>query len=336
MRAPEFWARDGALPRLLAPLGQAYHLAGVLRRALVTPWQAPVPVICVGNLVAGGAGKTPVALSLLEILEQRGHAPAALTRGYGGRTAGPTRVDAAIHDAAAVGDEALLLARMAPTWVAGDRVAGAKAAVAAGADVLVMDDGFQNPGLKKDLSLLVVDGAYGLGNGRVIPAGPLRETPASGLARADAVVVVGAEAAAIDRRLAQRPILRARLVPDDAALAGRRVLAFAGIGRPEKFFDSLRGLGAELAGTRAFADHQPYDTAILTELRQAAEAAQATLVTTAKDALRLGPEKPGDILVLDVSLAWEDKSALSELLARLPLSAAPDPAAKHPPQEQPG
>ncbi|WP_193367286.1 tetraacyldisaccharide 4'-kinase [Pelagibius marinus] len=324
MQAPDFWRHDGLLARLLSPLGGAYHLAGVLRRGATRPWQAPLPVICVGNLVAGGAGKTPVALSLLEILRERGLKPAALTRGYGGAAAGPLRVEPGVHDAATVGDEALLLAAAAPTWVARDRVAGAKAAAEDGAQVIVMDDGFQNPSLKKDLSLLVIDAGYGLGNQRVMPAGPLRETAAGGFARADAVVVIGAdqyEGSYIGETeknlIGDRPVLRARLQPSDDALRGKRVFAFAGIGRPEKFFDTLRGLGAELAGTESFPDHQPYTAATLARLRDAARTAGAQLVTTAKDAARLGASAP-DIAVLDVALAWNDKEALLRLLERLP------------------
>jgi tetraacyldisaccharide 4'-kinase len=319
MQAPDFWRHDGLLARLLSPLGGAYHLAGVLRRAATRPWQAPLPVICVGNLVAGGAGKTPVALSLLEILRARGLKPAALTRGYGGAAVGPLRVVPGAHDAAAVGDEALLLAAAAPTWVARDRVAGAKAAAADGAQVIVMDDGFQNPALKKDLSLLVVDAAYGLGNGRVMPAGPLREMPAGGFARADAVVVVGERYIGETEKnlIGDRPVLRARLQPKDTSLQGKRVFAFAGIGHPEKFFETLLGLGAELAGTESFPDHQPYTATTLARLRSAAQAAGAQLVTTAKDAARLGADAP-DIAVLDVDLAWDDKEALLRLLERLP------------------
>jgi len=314
MRAPEFWHRDSALARLLTPLGLAYHLAGVLRRAATTPKQAPVPVICVGNLVAGGAGKTPVVLSLLSILQQQGLRPAALTRGYGGSAAGPLRVDPQKHDAAAVGDEALLLARQAPTWLARDRAAGAEAAAAAGARVVVLDDGFQNPRLHKDLSLLIIDAGYGLGNRRVIPAGPLRELAAGGLARADAVVVLGETTIGETEKnlIGGLPLLRARLRPRGTELAGQRVFAFAGIGRPEKFFATLEEAGAKVVGREAFADHAPYDEATLARLRATAEAARARLVTTAKDAARLSPA--ADIEVLDVDLAWEDKEALLRLL----------------------
>ncbi|MEQ8355467.1 MAG: tetraacyldisaccharide 4'-kinase [Kiloniellaceae bacterium] len=320
MRAPEFWHRDGPLARLLAPLGQAYHLAGAVRRAAAAPWQAPAPVICIGNLVAGGAGKTPVVLSLLAILSERGLKPAALSRGYGGTAAGPLQVDPARHDAAEVGDEALLLAAAAPTWVARDRVAGAKAAIAEGADVLVMDDGFQNPQLAKDLSFLVIDTDYGLGNGRVMPAGPLRETPASGFARADAIVSLGeAYIGETEKNLAGKlPVLKARILPRDGGLAGQRVFAFAGIARPEKFYRTLQALGAEVVGRENFADHQPYDAATLARLGRAAEALKARLVTTDKDAARLGRARPPEVAVLDVSLAWDDKDALLRLLERLP------------------
>lgn len=323
MRAPEFWSNNGLTARLLTPLGAAYHLAGVLRRGLVSPQSVDVPVICIGNLVAGGAGKTPVALSLIEMLRESGRKPAALTRGYGGSETGPLRVQPSSHDTAMVGDEALLLAATAPTWLARDRVSGARAAVADGAEVIVMDDGFQNPGLKKDLSLLVVDAAYGFGNRRVIPAGPLRETPASGLARADAVVLVGGEDGrqADDSLFAGKPVLRARLLPQDNKLAGERIFAFAGIGRPEKFFRSLRDIGAEVVGSEAFADHQPYDSDTLERLRSAAKAADARLVTTAKDAVRLGPEAPRDVTVLHVVLTWDDKTAIERLLSGLALPA---------------
>ncbi len=330
MRAPDFWTEDGALAALLAPLGAGYDLAGRLRRALVPSVAADIPVVCVGNLVAGGAGKTPVVLALVETLTARGVAVHCLSRGYGGSSPGPRRVDAACDSAAEVGDEALLLARAAPSWVARDRAAGARAAAAAGARVLVMDDGFQNPALAKDLSLLVVDGAYGFGNRRVMPAGPLRETVARGLARADAVVLLGRD----DRNLraplgARLPLLTARLAPRHGSenLVGHRVLAFAGIGRPEKFFATLAGpeggpgggLGAELVETRAFPDHHPYSAAELRSLRARARSLDAILVTTEKDAVRLTPEQREGIETLAVAVVWDDPAALQALLDELPL-----------------
>ena len=306
-RSPEFWRRDGALPRLLSPLSLLWTACGRARFALARPYRAPVPVVCVGNIVAGGAGKTPVALDLARRLGAH-----VVTRGYGGRLRGPVRV--ADHDYREVGDEPLLLARIAPTWVARDRAAGIRAAVAAGARAVVLDDGFQNPTFAKDLSLLVVDG---LGNGRVIPAGPLREPLADALARAEALVLMSGQIAA------PCPVLRARLEPlnpDD--FAGRKVVAFAGIGRPEKFFATLELCGATLIETHAFPDHHPYAEAELLPLVRAAEAAGALLATTSKDAVRLPPTLRGAIRILEVRVAWEDEAALASLLGSLVVSRA--------------
>jgi tetraacyldisaccharide 4'-kinase len=277
----------------------------------------PIPVICVGNLVAGGAGKTPVALSLLAAMMARGLAPHVLSRGYGGTEAGPLRVDPARHEAGHVGDEALLLAAVAPTWVARDRAAGARAIADAGGEVIVMDDGFQNPAVIKDLSLLVVDGAYGFGNGRLIPAGPLRERVADGLARADAVVLLEPDTQGLASRLSARlPVLRARIAPtaDGRRLSGTRVFAFAGIGRPEKFFATLDSLGAVLVGCRAYADHHLYRPSEIDEVLARAESMDAVPVTTEKDAVRLPPQMRARIQVLSVTVEWQDAGALDSLL----------------------
>ncbi|MCP5371118.1 MAG: tetraacyldisaccharide 4'-kinase [Hyphomicrobiales bacterium] len=325
MRAPEFWYRDSWPGALLAPLGWAWGAVVRRRLAAARPWKAPVPVVCVGNLVAGGAGKTPVVLDLAGRLAARGLAVHLLSRGYGGTAeAGPLRVDPGRHGAAQVGDEPLLLARRAPTWVGADRAAAARAAVADGAQVLVMDDGFQNPGLAKDLSILVVDGRRGFGNGRVMPAGPLREPLAGGLARAGALVVMGEDEWGEDERGAAAragalPVLGARPVPgpEAADLRGRRVAAFAGIGDPGKFFRTLDALGAERAVSRAFADHHPYTVADLARLAREAEAAGAVLVTTEKDAVRLPTTEPGLVTVLTITLQWDDEGAMDALLQPL-------------------
>ena len=317
MRAPEFWTKGGAVSGLLAPVGAGVGLAGRLRRAWVRPERVPIPVLCVGNLVAGGAGKTPVTLALLAAMTARGLAPQALSRGYGGTQAGPLRVDPAHHDAGHVGDEALLLAAVAPTWVAHDRAAGARAIVEASGGAIVMDDGFQNPAVAKDLSLLVVDGAYGFGNGRLIPAGPLRERVADGLARADAVVLLEPDTHGLAGRLSARlPVLRARIIPtaDGRRLAGVRVLAFAGIGRPEKFFATLDSLGAVLVGCRAYADHHPYRSSEIDEILARAESLDAVPVTTEKDAVRLPPQVRARVQVLAVTVEWQDTGALDSLL----------------------
>jgi tetraacyldisaccharide 4'-kinase len=323
VRAPEFWEHGGAAATLFQPLAALNTVAGVVRRALSSPWRAPVPVICIGNLVAGGAGKTPVTLSLAARLSKEGRRPHIVTRGYRGRLAGPVAVDPARHEATDVGDEALLLARAAPSWVARDRVAGAQAAIKAGADLILLDDGFQNPTIAKDLSLLVVDGGYGFGNHRVIPAGPLREPIARGLARADAVVILGADttgsAAAIAHRL---PVLHGRVVPRNADdLKGRKVVAFAGIGRPAKFYATLQELGAEIIARHDFPDHHSYRAAEARRLIAVARDAGALPVTTAKDAVRLPPETRGEVRVLDVEIEWSEPDALIELTRRAVLSA---------------
>ncbi len=319
MRAPEFWAKGGVLSALLGPVGAGYGLVGRLRRAWVRPVRVPIPVLCVGNLVAGGAGKTPVALSVLAAMTARGLAPHALSRGYGGTATGPLRVDPLRHDAEQVGDEALLLAGAAPTWVARDRAAGARAIVHAGGGAIVMDDGFQSPAVAKDFSLLVVDGTYGFGNGRLIPAGPLREPIADGLARADAVVLMHPDRLGLaDAFSARLPVLRARLVATaaGASLRGKRVLAFAGIGRPEKFFATLDSLGAVLVGCRAFADHHRYDPAEIDDVLRRADSMDAVAVTTEKDAVRLPPHMRARVQVLAVAVDWLDAAALDSLLDR--------------------
>ncbi len=286
-------------------------------------------MVCVGNLVAGGAGKTPVALALSAWLLEHDVPVHVVTRGYGGQLRGPVRVDPIRHDAAAVGDEALLLAARAPCWVARDRAAGVRAAVAAGAGAILLDDGFQNPTVAKTLGLIVVDAGYGFGNGRVIPAGPLRENLRRGLGRADAVVLIAGEEDAIGAEQLRPglgvPVLSAVLAPLlGERLAGSRVLAFAGIGRPEKFFATLRALGAVLVGTRAFPDHHPFRVAELEGLRRDAERSGARLITTAKDIVRVPSAQRAGIEVLEVEIRWPDPIALDRLFAPLMRSAHGD------------
>ncbi|HMD62501.1 MAG TPA: tetraacyldisaccharide 4'-kinase [Stellaceae bacterium] len=318
--APIFWEKPpGLLTGLLLPVGAAWDAAGRLRRVLTRSYRAPVPVVCVGNLVAGGAGKTPVALALSDWLRERGVAVHVVTRGHGGGLQGPVQVDRTCHDALAVGDEALLHAAHAPCWIARDRAAGVGAAVAAGASAILLDDGFQNPRIAKTLALIVVDAAYGFGNGRVIPAGPLRENLRGGLARADAVVLLAAEGNAGSdaewmRIAGGLPVLPAVLEPIcGERLAGARLLAFAGIGRPEKFFATLRALGAGLVGARAFPDHHPFRAVELEGLRRDAERAGARLITTAKDIVRVPSAQRAGIEVLEVQIRWPDPSALARL-----------------------
>ena len=336
--APGFWGRKpGLAAGLLAPLGAAWDAAGRLRRGTAHPYRAPIPVVCVGNLVAGGNGKTPVTLALLDWLGAQGIAAHAVTRGYGGRLGGPVRVDPAAHNAAAVGDEALLLAARAPSWVARNRARGVAAASAAGAPAVLLDDGFQNPRVAKTLSVVVVDAGYGFGNGRVMPAGPLRENLRRGLARTDAVVLVATagESPSPPRFEpdARRPIVPALLSPvDGTRFSGRRVLAFAGIGRPEKFLAALRSLGAELVAERRFPDHHPYRAHEIAALRRTADRERAQLVTTSKDFARLSSAQRAAIEVLEVEIRWPDPDALAGLLAPIVLSAGrnADAQRRHP------
>lgn len=319
--APRFWAEPpGILSDLFMPVAMAWDAGGRLRQWLSHAYCAPVPVICVGNLVAGGAGKTPVVLALAANLTDRGVIVQSVTRGYGGMLAGPILIDPARHDAVAVGDEALLLAVRAPCWVARNRAAGIHAAVAAGAQAVVLDDGFQNPTIAKTLSLIVIDAAYGIGNGRIIPAGPLRENPARGLARADAVVMLGTEAETRDLEhtgiCRGLPVLSGELTPvAGERLAGSRLLAFAGIGRPEKFFAAMRMVGVELVGTFAFPDHHPYAADEIAQLRRDAQRGHAQLVTTAKDIVRIPPADRDGIEVLETEVSWRDPVALDQLIS---------------------
>jgi tetraacyldisaccharide 4'-kinase len=314
MRAPDFWRHRGAVARLLAPLGTLYGASVAFKAAHAKPYRAPMKVICVGNLTAGGSGKTPIAIAVAQLLLDRGKKAVFLTRGYGGKARGPALVKPH-HDARLVGDEALLLARAAPTIVSRDRAIGGVVAAHEKPDVIVMDDGHQNFALAKDLSLVVVDGAGGMGNGLVLPAGPLREPVAQGLRRADAVILLGAGTP--DLAGFSGPVLRAYLEPLPHELAGRKVLAFAGIGRPQKFFDTLAGAGAFIQETESFADHYFYRPDDLAGLRARAKARGAQLVTTEKDLVRIPPEQRQDIVALAVRARFADEAALTRLLDRL-------------------
>ncbi|MAU61993.1 tetraacyldisaccharide 4'-kinase [Parvibaculum sp.] len=297
MREPRFWypARRGSTPlaaRLLSPAGAIFGLAGRIRRASTKPERAAVPVICIGNITAGGTGKTPLALTIAERLIAAGEKVHFLTRGYGGRETGPIRVDLAHHGAEDVGDEPLLLARTAPVWVAANRPEGAAAAVRGGAGLIVMDDGLQNPSLEKDFSILVVDAASGLGNGRLIPAGPLRERMDDALSRTNALILTGrghaGDGIAARARARAIPVFNSIVRPaSPPSFAEGPWLAFAGIGRPEKFFRTLRELGVELADTVAFPDHHPFRENDALRLLVRARELGATLITTEKDAARL-------------------------------------------------
>jgi tetraacyldisaccharide 4'-kinase len=329
MRAPEFWSQKnlGAqlASALLSPAGWVYGASVAYKAARAQPYRSKAKVICVGNLTAGGTGKTPIAIAIARAFMERQHKVVMLTRGYGGRMRGPAVVHAQTDVATDVGDEALVLAAAAPVVISRDRTAGAKLAESLGAEVIVMDDGHQNFSLAKDLSLVVVDAETGFGNRRVMPAGPMREPVGQGLARADAVVLVGNGRAPMPDL--GKPLLRAHIVPVDVLqLEAQQAIAFAGIGRPEKFFATLERLGAELADIQSFPDHHVYVQGELEQLRRKARVLRAILVTTEKDFVRLPPSERQDILYIPVRAAFENRAALNTLLDRI-VSTPPAAAA---------
>lgn len=322
IRPPRFWSDPHArvFPWLLSPLSALVATCAV-KRQKKAGWKAPVPVLCCGNLTTGGTGKTTVVLDLVARLKKRKITVHALTRGYGGRIKTATQVDLARHSARDVGDEALLLAQQCPTWVGGDRAASARAAVAAGATCLIMDDGFQNPGLHKDVSLLVVDGVVGLGNGHVLPSGPLRETPAGAFVRASAVLLIGPDETDFLTQYAGAlpDVTRADLQTglEAQGLKGARCIAFAGLGRPSKFFDGLRQAGVNPVQCLAFPDHYFYKDGDMNHLATLARQADAQLVTTPKDTVRFPPAFRKQLRTVGVGLVWQNEAAPEALLDQL-------------------
>jgi tetraacyldisaccharide 4'-kinase len=322
VREPAFWYRPpSVISRLLMPLGAVYGLVAGWRMQS-GGFDAGIPIICVGSYHAGGAGKTPMVLALTKLLRDLGETPVVLSRGYGGKWQGPVKVDPERHVAANVGDEPLMLALTVPVVIARDRVGGVALARSQGPSVILMDDGFQNPAISKDTSIIVIDGDRGLGNGCVFPAGPLRAPLPPQLARTDALIVIGdgtaARAVATAIAAQVRPVLSAHLKPDAASLAqldGKCVLAFAGIGDPARFFRTLRSAGVDVARERVFTDHHPFSREEIEALIAEAKRDRLTLVTTEKDLARLrGAEgiaaSARDIAAFAVTLEFDDAARL--------------------------
>jgi len=322
MKPPHFWSsgldpesRESApvVRFLLSPLAGLYTWIGARKLRKASPVKVSAPVICIGNITSGGSGKTPVTQALRALLKTSGIQAASLSRGYGGSLKGPLAVSAPSHKASEVGDEPLLLAQTGPTWISADRVAGAQAMVAQGVPAILMDDGHQNPSLHKDLSLLVIDAGAPFGNGYVLPKGPLREPIASGLRRADAVILMGDGPVPQIVTVSALPVFRARL-EQTAPIPTGALVAFAGIGRPERFFQALQAAGGDVRDMASFGDHHVYSPRELARLRSFAKVHDARLVTTEKDFIRLPDSERSDISPICVRAVFEDEKGLLRLL----------------------
>ncbi len=323
MRPPHFWSaqtdsksRDAApLTQLaLTPFAWLYATITARRIRLTAPQRVNAGVICVGNLTVGGTGKSPIVAALRARLTQiSGRRVASLSRGYGGRLKGPCRVDPTQHSAADVGDEPLMLAQSGESWIGADRAAAGYAMAADGVDLIIMDDGHQNPGLFKDISIVVVDTDAGFGNGHIVPKGPLREAARTGLARADMVVQLGSGDPPQAVQEAGRPILHAQIQTRGKVGKGRFV-GFAGIGRPEKFFDTLGQTGMDICDTVPFPDHHVYSDRDMAYLRRLAQDHNAALITTDKDFVRLRQEHREGIRTLGIDVTFSDTAELDRLM----------------------
>lgn len=315
MKTPKYWQSNSLISKLLYPVGLLYGSLTQARLKLVKPQKAAVPVICVGNITAGGTGKTPVSISIAKLLGIELYHPYFVTRGYGGRLQNVI-VNNKKHSAAEVGDEPLLLSQQAPVVVNADRYAGAELAIKNGADVVVMDDGFQNPTLYKDLSFLVFDGTYGIGNGKIIPAGPLRETFANGIKRADALIILGKD----KHNLAAKSGLPVFFGHTEAVqtcnIENPNVVAFAGIGHPQKFYHTLSQQGFNVLKTIDFPDHHFYSRSELENIISEAKSLNAVVYTTSKDYVKIPHLLQKEIQVLEIAVVWDNPEELVQFIQK--------------------
>ena len=314
MKTPDYWQTDSLISKILAPISAIYGFLTQLRLKLHKSPKAEVPVICVGNITAGGTGKTPVSLAIAKMLINDVYHPFFVTRGYGGKIKN-VMVNNKKHSAQEVGDEPLLLSAQAPTVVNPDRYEGAKLAIKEGADLIIMDDGFQNPSLKKDLSFLVFDGNYGIGNGKIIPSGPLRETFENGIKRADALIIMGEDKHHLAKRT-KLPTFYAHLETAQTALEANNVIAFAGIGHPQKFYNTLKEQGFNVIKTFDFPDHHFYNKKELENILTEAQKLNAKVYTTSKDFVKIPHSLRNDIKVLEVAVVWEKPDELADFIKK--------------------
>ncbi len=323
MQTPNFWYReetfkDWLIPQLLTPLSWVYAFFAKELSKRTNPYSPPIPVICVGNIVAGGAGKTPTVIELARIIQSMGKNPHVISRGYGGITKTSTRVDVEKHSAYQVGDEPLLIAKNGITcWVGSSRRLSANEAYKAGADVILMDDGHQNYDLKKDFSLVVVDGLFGFGNKKIIPAGPLREDISAGLSRANAILIIGEDLTGVAATYTDKRVIHADFEPVKNEIDGVRVFGFAGMGRPEKFMRTMYLMGAEIAGFHTFPDHYPYKKIDMSEILKVSRRLNAQPVTTQKDFTRIPSEFQHDVLSIEVTLKFGNEEEIKKLFQPL-------------------
>ena len=315
MKTPNYWRSKNIQSFLLLPFGYLYQLATSINLSIKKTRSVNKPVICIGNLTAGGTGKTPVSISFAKILTELGKKPFFVSRGYGGKLHN-VLVDNTKHTPYEVGDEPLLLSRQAPVVVNPNRYEGAKLAIKNGADIIVMDDGFQNPTLKKDLSFLVFDGEFGYGNGMCIPAGPLRESLTSGLKRAQAIIIIGEDKHNLSQKFKHLPIFKGHITPQINKQEKEPIIAFAGIGRPEKFYTSLRLCGFKVYQTIDFPDHHQYTKEELLSLIEKAKNNHCVLYTTSKDFVKIPTELRNNFKVLEITIQWEDEDKLKQFLKK--------------------
>jgi tetraacyldisaccharide 4'-kinase len=314
MRTPSFWYQPrGALATFLSPLGWLYGAGDKLISLFKKPHRFSVPIISVGNIVSGGSGKTPTAIALAQLLQTHGYGVHFVTRGYGGREYGPLLVNPSSHQPLDVGDEPLLLAQHAPTWIAKKRAEGIEAAIQQGAQVIILDDGHQTKGIHKDISFVVVDLLQGFGNGCVLPAGPLRENLKRGLKRADAVITIGDSRHMLSLPI-DKKIFNATMVPQSLKIPVNPVAAFCGLGFPEKFYKSLEDADFTLVATESFPDHYAYTHEDLLRLDKLAQKHQATLITTRKDFVKLPSMWQSRVHVFDIHVDFADPTAITRFI----------------------